>query len=395
MFGRPHYLERLDDAIRRSTVTALIGPSQSGKSTLARTFAEAHPPAIYFDLESPPDLRTLGNAELAIANADGLVVLDGVQAAPHLPDALRVLTDRPTNRARFLLLATASVDTISRIAQSLAERVEFIELAPLSLRETGATPWERLWLRGGFPGSFLADSEADSLAWREAYIRTFLERDLPQLGIAVPAPAMRRFWTMLAHCHGQTWNASELARSMGLSDKTVRGYRDILTGALMIRQLPPWHENIGKRQAKAPKVYLSDSGLLHSLLGIPDGRSLLGHPRAAASWEGFAIEQVLQALHPPKAYFWAAHTGAELGLFSTPGGWRIGVECQFRLAPAVTRPLRAAFDHLRLDHLFLIHPGSHRYPVHDKITAWPLAEIAALPAALPAPKSVPPAPSDA
>ena len=377
MVDRLFYLKRLDTSARRSPVTALLGPRQCGKTTLARVFGEGRR-AVYFDLESQPDLRRLENPELALGDARGLVILDEIQAMPELFNVLRVLVDRPRNRARFLILGSASPDIIRRVSQSLAGRVEFVELSGFDLRETGAEAWERLWLRGGFPRSFLAGSEEDSLAWREGFIRTFLERDIPQLGIAIPAPAMRRFWTMLAHYHGQTWNASEIARSMGLSDKTVRGYLDILAGTFMVRQLQPWHENIGKRQVKAPKAYLRDSGLLHSLVGVPDRHVLLGHPRVGASWEGFAIEQVLLALNPSEAYFWATHTGAELDLFFTLRGRRVGVECKFSEAPAITRSMRIALDDLRLDHLYVIHPGPHRYPAHDKITVWPLAEIAGL-----------------
>jgi predicted AAA+ superfamily ATPase len=377
MIDRPSYLKQLETAARRSPVTALLGPRQCGKTTLARLFGLGRQ-ATYFDLESHPDRRRLENPELALADAKGLVILDEVQAMPELFGLLRVLVDRPRNGARFLILGSASPDIVRRVSESLAGRVEFIELAGFGLGETGAKLWERLWLRGGFPRSFLAHSEADSVAWREGFIRTFLERDIPQLGLRLPAPAMRRFWTMLAHYHGQTWNASEVGRSMGLSDKTVRGYLDILTGTFMVRQLQPWHENIGKRQVKAPKVYLRDSGLLHSLLGVPDRHALLGHPRVGASWEGFAIEQVLLHANAPEAYFWAAHTVGELDLFLTLRGRRIGIECKFSEAPTVTRSMLAALDDLRLDHLYVIHPGPHRYRARDKITVWPLADLEGL-----------------
>jgi hypothetical protein len=333
---------------------------------------------VHLDLESQPDVRRLENPELALGNFRGLVILDEVQAMPELFNVLRVLVDRPRNRARFLILGSASPDLVRRVSESLAGRVEFVELAGFDLRETGGDTWERLWLRGGFPRSFLAESEGDSLAWREGFMRTFLERDIPQLGITIPSAAMRRFWTMLAHYHGQTWNASEVGRSMGLSDKTVRAYLDILTGTFMVRQLQPWHENIGKRQVKAPKVYLRDSGLLHSLLGVPDRDSLLGHPRAGASWEGFALEQVLRAVGPPEAFFWATHNGAELDLLFTLRGRRLGVECKFSEAPTVTRSMRIALEDLGLDHLWVVHPGRHGYPVHEKITVWPLGDVTGL-----------------
>ncbi len=243
----------------------------------------------------------------------------------------------------------------------------------------GLNSIEQLWLRGGFPRSFLAQSDDDSMIWREGFIRTFLERDIPQLGISIPAPAMRRFWTMLAHCHGQTWNASDLGRSMGLSDKTVRSYLDILTATFMVRQLQPWYENIGKRQVKAPKVYLRDSGVLHSLLNLPDLHSLLGHPRLGASWEGFALEQTLRIIKPSQAFYWATHSGAEIDLFLPFRGRRFGVEFQFSEAPRLSKSMRAALDDLNLDHLWLIYPGHHSFPVHEKISAWPLKEIIKLP----------------
>jgi len=285
---------------------------------------------------------------------------------------LRALADRPGLPARFLILGSASPVLMSQASESLAGRVEFVELEGFDLSETGPGRLNTLWVRGGYPRSFLARREADSLAWREGFIRTFLERDIPELGISIPAAAMRRFWTMLAHYHGQTWNSSELARSMGLSDKTVRSYLDILTGAFMVRQLQPWYENIGKRQVKAPKVYLRDSGLLHSLLSIPDRETLLGHPRVGASWEGFALHQVTTALAPADAYYWATHNGAELDLLIHHAGRRYGFEFKFTEAPTVTRSMRVAVEDLKLDHLWVVHPGAHTFALDEGITAWAL-----------------------
>jgi uncharacterized protein len=385
VIDRLDFRERLATALRRVPVTALLGPRQCGKTTLARVVARDRE-ASFFDLESQPDLRRLQNPELALRAERGLVVLDEIQARPELFAVLRVLADRPRSGTRFLVLGSASPDIVRGASETLAGRVEFVELGGFDLRETGAESWERLWLRGGFPRSWLARSNADSLAWREGLIRTFLERDVPQLGIGISAVAMRRFWTMLAHYHGQTWNASAIAAAIGLSDKTVRSYLDVLTGTFMVRQLQPWHENLGKRQVKAPKVYLRDSGLLHSLLEIPDRRALLAHPRVGASFEGFAIEQVLRAVAPTQAFFWSTYGAAELDLFFTRNARRHGVEVKFSEAPSVTRSMRTAVEDLSLDHLWLIYPGERAYPVDDRITAWPLREVPALPAALEPPR---------
>jgi len=301
---------------------------------------------------------------------------------PGLFNVLRVLVDRPENRVRFIILGSASPAVIKKVSETLAGRVEFIELSGFNLNETGTDAWKQLWLRGGFPRSFLASCDDDSSAWREGFIRTFLERDIPQLGITIPAAAMRRFWTMLAHYHGQTWNASALSRSMGLSDKTVRSYLDILTGTFMIRQLQPWHENIGKRQIKSPKIYFRDPGILHSLLSLTDLHGLYGHPQSGASWEGFALEQVLLAVQPSDAYFWGAHSGASLDLFFLRGGRRYGIEFTSSEAPAITKSMQTAMHDLSLEHLWTIYPGERRYPAAEKITVWPLKDIADLPGEL-------------
>jgi uncharacterized protein len=380
VIDRPGYAERLITALGRSPVTALLGPRQCGKTTLARVIAHDRK-ASFFDLESQPDLRRLQNPELVLRTERGLVVLDEIQARPELFAVLRVLADRPRSGTRFLVLGSASPDIVRGASETLAGRVEFVELGGFDLSETGPASWERLWLRGGFPRSWLARSNDDSLAWREGLIRTFLERDVPQLGIGIPAVTMRRFWTMLAHYHGQTWNASAIGAAMGLSDKTVRSYLDILTGTFMVRQLQPWHENLGRRQVKAPKVFLRDSGLLHSLLDITDRRSLLAHPRAGASFEGFAIDQVLRAVAPTQAFFWGTYGGADLDLFFMRGGRRYGVEVKFAEAPSPTRSMRTAIECLSLDHLWVIYPGEQAYPVDQRITMWPLRDVAALPEA--------------
>jgi len=371
MIERTAYLEKVKRAVSRSPITALLGPRQCGKTTLARTFSQTSP-SNFFDLESLPDQRRLQNAELVLGALDGLVILDEVQVMPELFGVLRVLVDRPANRARFLILGSASPDIIKRASESLAGRVEFVELSGFDLAEVQADSWKELWLRGGFPRSFLAESDENSLAWREGFIRTFLERDIPQLGINIPAPAMRRFWTMLAHYHAQTWNASEFARSLGVSDKTIRSYLDVLTGTFMIRQLQPWYENIGKRQVKTPKIYFRDSGLLHSLLGIQTWHDLLGHPKVGASWEGYAIEQVLQATQSAQAYFWGVHSGGELDLLFAQGGKKYGVEVKFSEAPQVTPSMKNALETLKLSHLWIVYPGEHSYPITEDMTALPL-----------------------
>lgn len=377
MIQRPHYLNRLKIAIGRSPVTALLGPRQCGKTTLARQFV-GKTDATFFDIESVPDQRRLQNPELMLGSLTGLVVLDEIQEMPDLFQVLRVLVDRPQNQARFLILGSASPTIIKTASETLAGRIEFIELQGFDLAETGVDSWEALWLRGGFPRSFLAHSDEDSLAWREDFIRTFLERDIPQLGINIPAVAMRRFWTMLAHYHGQTWNAAEISRSMGLSDKTVRSYLDILTGTFMIRQLQPWFENPGKRQVKSPKIYFRDTGLLHSLLDIPDAHSLLGHPKVGASWEGFAIEQALEILSLNSVYFWGTHAGAEIDLIFQHKGKRYGMEVKFNEAPTLTPSMRIASSDLSLDHLWIIYPGNEIYPVANNITALPLKNLESL-----------------
>jgi len=371
---RSDYLDRLKTAAGRSPVTALLGPRQCGKTTLARQLAETQK-ATFFDLESVPDRRRLQNPELVLGSLSGLVVLDEIQVLPELFQVLRILVDRQENQARFLVLGSASPEIIKSSSETLAGRLEFVELQGFDLSETGGVSWEPLWLRGGYPRSFLAASEDDSLAWREGFIRTFLERDIPQLGIKIPAVAMRRFWTMLAHYHGQIWNAAEISRSMGLSDKTMRSYLDILTGTFMLRQLQPWFENLGKRQVKSPKIYFRDSGLLHSLLEISDKHNLLGNPRVGASWEGFALEQALQILHPKTAYFWGTHAGAELDLVFQSGGDRYGIEFKFNEAPSLTPSMRIAVSDLTLRHLWIVYPGNETYPVTKNITTLPLKNL--------------------
>jgi predicted AAA+ superfamily ATPase len=375
---RHGYLTRLETAVNRSPITSLLGPRQVGKTTLARQFSQTRQ-STFFDLESLPDQRRLQNPELVLGTLEGLVVLDEIQTMPELFNALRVLVDRPSNQSQFLILGSASPEIIKKVSETLAGRVEFIELAGFHLAEVMTSSWQKLWVRGGFPRSFLAQTDEDSAAWREGFIRTFLERDIPQLGITIPAPAMRRFWTMLAHYHGQIWNGAKLARAMGVSDKTVRSYLDILTGTYVVCQLQPWYANTGKRQVKSPKVYLRDSGLLHTLFGLANWDGVLAHPGVGASWEGFVLEQITRQLQLQEVYFWATHNGAELDLLFFRNGRPYGIEIKFQEAPEVTRSMRIALETLGLEHLWVVYPGTHSYPADEKITMLPLSDIVLLP----------------
>jgi hypothetical protein len=374
MIDREKYLQAVHKALRRAPVTALLGPRQCGKTTLAHVVAKSAA-TTYFDLESREDEARLANPLLVLGSLKGLVVIDEIQQRPDLFATFRVLADRAPNPARFLILGSASPALIRQASESLAGRVEFVELGGFTLDEVGGDNLDRLWIRGGFPRSFLSKTNADSVAWRENFIRTFLQRDIPQIGISIPAAALRRFWTMLAHYHGQIWNASELSRSLGLSDKTVRHYLDLLTATFMVRQLQPWHANVAKRQVKSPKIYLRDSGILHSLLALPDKHTLWGHPKVGASWEGFALEQVMRLLAPVEGYFWATHSGAEVDLVLTVKGKSYGVEFKWSDAPRMTRSLHGALNELGLEHVWIVFPGKSAYPLHERISALPLREL--------------------
>lgn len=329
----------------------------------------------YFDLEDPRSLARLQNADTALRPLKTLVVIDEVQRRPELFPILRVLADRKPLPARFLILGSASPDLLRQSSESLAGRIETIPLEGFRLADLGAKSQSRHWLRGGFPKAYTQRREADSFSWRQQFLQTFLERDLPQLGIQIPAIALRRFWHMLAHYHAQIWNASELARALAVNESTVRRYLDLLTGVFMTRQLAPWHENLGKRQVKAPKVYLRDSGLLHALLGIPNRRELEYHPKVGASWEGYAVEEVLKAMQADEAYYWATHNGAELDLLLFKKGKRIGVECKRADAPTLTPSMRIAMEDLKLDRLHVVYPGDVGYKLADNVDVVPLADF--------------------
>ena len=362
-------------ALERSPVVVLSGPRQCGTTTLARELL--HPDSVnYFDLEDPASLARLDEPMTALRALEGLVVIDEVQRRPDLFPLLRVLVDRPASSARFLILGSASGDLLRQTSESLAGRAERITIGGFSLDEVGASGLQDLWRRGGFPLSYLAATETDSLAWRSQFIQALLERDLPQWGVRVPATTLRRFWTIVAHYHGQTWNAADPARTLGVSEPTARRYLDLLTDAFMVRQLQPWHANLRKRQVKSPKVYVRDSGLLHQLLGIDTAKALVSHPKLGASWEGFVIEQVLVAEPHDEAYFWATHQGAEIDLILSRGGRLLGVKCKRTDAPRVTPSIRIALADLDLDRVAVVYPGERRYPLADRVEAVPVSELA-------------------
>lgn len=378
MLNRPLLEISIKKALARSRGVILIGPRQSGKSTLAQKFLDRQSPN-YFDLEYPPHAQRLSQAAHTLEHLSGLIVIDEVQLKPDLFPLLRVLMDRSDAPGQFLLLGSASPTLLRQAGESLLGRVETVEVGGFDAQEISADTAGysedatlKLWVRGGFPRSYLAVSDEDSMVWRSQAIANHVQVDMPQFGINIAAPAMLRFWTMLAHYHGQIWSAAPPAQSMGVSEPTIRRYLDTLTQTLMVRQLQPWHENLGKRQVKAPKIYFRDSGLLHALMGVQTLPALLTHPQCGASWEGFALEQLLRIAQPDQAYFWATHQGAELDLLLLKGSQRIGVEFKRADAPQVTRSMRIAIDNLKLDALYVVYPGLHRYALMPAIEVVPL-----------------------
>lgn len=377
MIPRPALEQAVRTALGRARAVALNGPRQSGKSTLAQAFLPRQSPN-YFDLEDRAHLGRLAEPQETLGALQGLVVIDEVQLQPGLFPTLRVLLDRSDTPGQYLLLGSASPALLRQAGESLLGRVETVEVSGFTLPEVwGAqgpdrATTDRLWLRGGYPRSYLAANDDDSAAWRSNAINNHVGVDLPQFGVSIAAPAMLRFWAMLAHFHGQIWNAALPAQSLGVSEPTVRKYLDTLTHTLMIRQLQPWHENLGKRQVKSPKIYFRDTGLLHTLMGVKTLAELVTHPRAGASWEGFALEQVLRIAQPDQAYFWATHQGAELDLLMFKGQQRIGVEFKRADAPKVTPSMRIAMHDLKLDALYVVYPGLHRFRLADGVAAVPL-----------------------
>ena len=364
MLPRPSLFASLQAALARAPVVALLGPRQCGKTTLARQLVPVAS-ANYFDLEDPISLARLEEPLTALAELRGTVVIDEVQRRQELFPILRVLADRADAPARFLILGSASPALLRQSSESLAGRLEIVEMAGFSLAEVGEEAATSLWLRGGFPRSFLADSEEASLIWRRDFIRTLLESDIPQLGVRVPSATLQRFWAMLAHFHGQLWNGAELGRSLGVNQTTCRRYLDLLEGVFMVRLLQPWHANLLKRQVKAPKIYFRDTGLLHQLLQIQSHEALLCHPRLGASWEGYVIEQLLAAWRPESSWFWATHGGAELDLLVLQNGLRIGVEIKRADAPRLSASMRQALADLDLDRLLVITPGERSYRLNE------------------------------
>jgi predicted AAA+ superfamily ATPase len=375
MIPRTPLSQTIQRALEQSRVVILIGPRQCGKTTLARLFVPPNS-VNYFDLEDPFSLARLDQPMVTLQDLRGLLVIDEVQRRPDLFPVLRVLCDRDPLPARFLILGSASPALLRQSSETLAGRMTTIAMSGFSLAEVGVAAQNQHWRRGGFPLSFLAASEEESLDWRKDFVRTFLERDVPQFGVNIPATSLFRFWSVLAHYHGQVWNASEAARTLNISESTARRYVDLLQGLFMIRQLQPWYANLVKRQVKSPKIYIRDTGLLHYLLGIRSEQELSLHPRSGASWEGYVIEETLKAIAPDEAYFWATHSGAELDLLLIKNGRRIGVECKRMDAPRVTPSMRIALQDLQLDRLVVLYPGPHPYQLGGRISVLPLASLA-------------------
>ncbi|MDJ0854789.1 MAG: ATP-binding protein [Desulfobacterales bacterium] len=374
MIPRSSILAKLNSALARSRVVVLVGPRQSGKTTLARELL-AEDSVNYFDLEDPASLARLDEPMTALRPLKGLVVIDEIQRRADLFPVLRVLADRRGTPARFLILGSASGNLMRQTSESLAGRMERVIIGGFSLAELGSQAEPPLWLRGGLPLSYLAENNTDSIAWRKHFIQTLLERDFPQWGVRIAATALQRFWSMVAHYHGQVWKSAEPARSLGVSESTIRRYMDLLTDAFMIRQLQPYHANLKKRQVKSPKIYVRDSGLLHQLLGIDTMKHLFNHPKVGASWEGFVIEQLLSLEPQEEVFFWATHQGAEIDLLLRRGEALFGVECKRTDKPRLTPSIRIALDDLKLKHVFVIYPGTQRFPLARQVEAVPVQAL--------------------
>lgn len=379
MIERHGHAQAIRGLLGEFPIVAIIGARQTGKTTLAQAVGNAFDGATHrFDLEDPRDDARLASPMLTLESLDGLVIIDEVQRRPDLFPVLRVLADRAGTRVRYLILGSAAPELIQGSGESLAGRIAFHELPGFDLAETGVEQLDTLWRRGGLPRSLLATNDAASLRWRREYIRAYLERDIPALGFRLAPATLRRFWNMLAHYSGQLWNGAELARAFGVSEPTVRHYLDILVATCMVRVLPPWFENVGKRQVKAPKIYFADSGLLHALLDVGQGQeALLSHPRVGASWEGYVLHQIVSALDADwrDCHHWRLHTGAELDLLVTRGARRLGFEIKRTDAPKITPSMRSALEVLRLEQLYVVHAGAAAWPMGERIAAVPLGGL--------------------
>jgi len=372
MIARRELLEEVRSALDRNRVVALIGPRQCGKTTLARQIVSPDSPS-YFDLENPVSLARLDEPMTALQDLRGVIVIDEVQRRRDLFPILRVLADREPLPARFLILGSASPDLLRQSSESLAGRITIITMSGFSLEEVGIENQSKHWQRGGFPRSYLANGDGESFEWRRDFVLTFLERDVPQFGVQIPSTSLFRFWSVLAHYHGQIWNAAETARTLNIGETTARRYMDVLQDLFMIRQLQPWYANLSKRQVKSPKLYFRDTGLLHYLLGIKSEGELVLHPRMGASWEGYVIEEIIKSARPDEVYFWSTYSGAELDLLLTKDQRRIGVECKRMDAPKLTPSMRTAKQDLELDRLVVVYPGSQPYSLTEGINVLPLA----------------------
>jgi uncharacterized protein len=372
--NRPQFEAEVRESLSYNPVTAILGPRQCGKTTLARSISETIKSTL-FDLEDPADFELLkSNPKQIFTGLEGLVIIDEIQRLPELFPLLRVLADEADSKRKYLILGSTSPDLIRNSSESLAGRIGFVHLTGFRLNEVGNENLRNLWLRGGFPRSYLALNDVQSYKWRNDFIQTFLERDISMYGFNIPPLTLRRFWQMLAHYHGQVWNGAEFARAMGVSEPTVKRYLDILTGTYMIRQLQPWYENLKKRQVKAPKVYIRDSGILHALLTLEDDK-IITHVKVGASWEGFVIEQIMQVLNTRDCYFWRTHTGSELDLMVVKNGKKLGFEIKYSDVPKITRSMNSVIEDLSLDKLFLIYQGKRKIQLQERIFALPADEI--------------------
>lgn len=374
MINRKRFVAQINRAMTSHRIVALLGPRQCGKTTLARLFADKHKPENYFDLEDPADLVRLLTPKVTLEALKGLIVIDEIQKAPELFPVLRVLHDQDKER-QFLILGSASRELIQQSSESLTGRIQYVEITPFQMQEVN--DFQKLWVRGGFPESYLASDEETSINRRRAYVRTFVEQDVPNLGVQIMPQNIMKFWMMIVHYHGQIFNAHEIGNSLDLTGPTAKRYLDILAGTFMIRILQPWYENIKKRQIKSSKIYLRDSGIFHYLSNIFTYGDLLTHPKIGASWEGIAMETIIQKIDPDQYYFWGVHATCELDLLLFKSGKRLGFEFKYSDAPSITPSMHMALSDLKLDTLTVIYPGEKYYQLHERIFVAPLKRFVA------------------